>query len=1110
MGSTSTVSRSRSVRMLRPRERSLARITGRLHSPLAAPAVEVQAMRPLQESLRGFHRTNFARLSEASRRLSGTSSSRHASINDFDPTRPAISDSDDETRKVLFTAGFVRSIAENSEFTGTCMLCSESDTVLALLLREPPCSVATPGFPLLQSSSKVAFPLAMGNFAETDILSLICCDACASVPVKDQAAVYGNRIIAALPLVPYSENKQAYETRLKVPFQDKFADDGNALVFIAVLYVQILKPRAALSENDMLFVRALKWAYADLTWSLSHHVLCPHNAAILSPKYSSIRACRLCQRPPDMDPLSVVAGIIPILKLSVEVLAYLNDVKDAPKDRTQCAIEISNIYGLLFNLRVRIEDGDFKKPWYTAILSLAVENGALDQFKQALEMLQSKMTDGGRLKKAGEALMWKFKKEEVASILDRMERLKSLVDIALQMDHFSVGVAYVYCNYKTQEEQDTTSLLAAILKQLVQARPSTVEPVERLHEQHADRGTMPSLDEVFGALRDVLAHYPTIYIVTDALDECRDSDGRRQFLAKLRELQAVQDIRLMATSRSIPEVMNEFREALSLEVQASNEDVKRFVAGQTYRLPKCIQRDPALQDMVQDRIVEVVGGMFLLARLHTDLLLDKRTPKDVKSALAKLSKGSAALHSAYGDALQRIEGQLDGDCELAKKVLSWITFAKRPLTTAEICCALAVEPDEKELDLENILEVEDLVSVCAGLVVVDQESAVIRLVHYTTQQYFESIKGTWCPAAPLHIATTCLTYLSFSAFRSGSCSTDREFEERLRRSEFLDYAAKHWGQHMLAVQEKVCELACVHLTARFGLPSLSEQLLARLGGEIMIAVNAKDSWNQTPLFLAVEHGHYKMAKLLLDKGTDVNAQGTDYGNPLQAASYRGDEQVIKLLLDKGANVNAQGGLYGSALQAASYGGHEQIVKLLLDKGADINVQGSYGNALQVASLGGHKQITKLLLDKGADINAQGKEHSNALYAALLQGDEQTAKLLLDKGVNVNAQGGKYGSPLLMASYGGYEQIVKLLLDKGADINSYGVYGSALQAASYGGRDQLIKLLLDKGADVNTQGGYYGNALQAASLGGHEQIVKLLLDKGASVDFKDASNQTPLL
>jgi hypothetical protein len=136
-----------------------------------------------------------------------------------------------------------------------------------------------------------------------------------------------------------------------------------------------------------------------------------------------------------MDPLSVTASVIGILQLSAKVLAYLNDVKDCPKDCAQCAIETSNLYNLLFNLRVRVEEGDSEKPWYTAVRALAVENGPLDQFKQALEMLQTKMTDGGRLKKAGEALMWKFKKEEVASILDRMERLKTLVEIALQMDH---------------------------------------------------------------------------------------------------------------------------------------------------------------------------------------------------------------------------------------------------------------------------------------------------------------------------------------------------------------------------------------------------------------------------------------------------------------------------------------------------------------------------------------------------------------------------------------------------------------------------------------------------------------------------------------------------
>lgn len=171
----------------------------------------------------------------------------------------------------------------------------------------------------------------------------------------------------------------------------------------------------------------------------------------------------------------------------------------------------------------------------------------------------------------------------------------------------------MYFNYKAREEQDVSRMLAAILKQLVQARPLLMGPVEQLHKQHADRGTRPSPDEVFNALQDVLSQYSAVHIVVDALDESRDDNGTwLQFLARLRDLQTGRDVRLMATSRFIPEIVAWFNEALKLEVQASKEDVKRFVAGQIYRLPKCIQNDPVLQEIVQEKIMEAVDGMYAL------------------------------------------------------------------------------------------------------------------------------------------------------------------------------------------------------------------------------------------------------------------------------------------------------------------------------------------------------------------------------------------------------------------------------------------------------------------------------------------------------------------
>ena len=59
---------------------------------------------------------------------------------------------------------------------------------------------------------------------------------------------------------------------------------------------------------------------------------------------------------------------------------------------------------------------------------------------------------------------------------------------------------------------------------------------------------------------------------------------------------------------------------------------------------------------------------------------------------------------------------------------------------------------------------------------------------------------------------------------------------------------------------------------------------------------------------------------------------------------------MKLLLEKGTDVNAQGGMYQNALQTAPSSSHMAIVQLLLEKGADVNAQVRYyGNTVQAAS-----------------------------------------------------------------------------------------------------------------------------------------------------------------
>ena len=170
------------------------------------------------------------------------------------------------------------------------------------------------------------------------------------------------------------------------------------------------------------------------------------------------------------------------------------------------------------------------------------------------------------------------------------------------------GVAYLFCNYKAQANQSLSSLLAALLKQLVQRRPDIAAPVMQVYNNCLKRKRRPSLDEILQALQSVCSSYTTVSIVVDALDECVARDGAR-LIDNLHQLQPRIDVRLLFTSRFMPEITQKFSLNTTLEVRASREDVRRFTAGQIPRLPNCVQRDEELKQTVQNKIIEAVDGM---------------------------------------------------------------------------------------------------------------------------------------------------------------------------------------------------------------------------------------------------------------------------------------------------------------------------------------------------------------------------------------------------------------------------------------------------------------------------------------------------------------------
>jgi hypothetical protein len=138
-----------------------------------------------------------------------------------------------------------------------------------------------------------------------------------------------------------------------------------------------------------------------------------------------------------MDPITAVglaASIIQLINATTKAIKCLNDVKDALKDRAMLAREASSLLALLTDLRYRLEEAKSTDPWFTGVRSLGTEGGPLDQFKESMEKLARKLKPGSGMKKLGKSLFWTLDRDDINSVLAKIERLKTLVSLALQND----------------------------------------------------------------------------------------------------------------------------------------------------------------------------------------------------------------------------------------------------------------------------------------------------------------------------------------------------------------------------------------------------------------------------------------------------------------------------------------------------------------------------------------------------------------------------------------------------------------------------------------------------------------------------------------------------
>jgi len=323
-------------------------------------------------------------------------------------------------------------------------------------------------------------------------------------------------------------------------------------------------------------------------------------------------------------------------------------------------------------------------------------------------------------------------------------------------------------------------------------------------------------------------------------------------------------------------------------------------------------------------------------------------------------------------------------------------------------------------------------------------------------------------------------------------------------------------------------------------------------------INAPDEHGHTPLENAARFGWLRVAAFLLDHGADVNACGgsalfdaTEAGNramiefllahhadvnainnsynqtPLAMAVQHDFEAITAVLLANQADVNARTSQGDTALHMAVQRGQTNLVQMLLAAGAKVNVEDNYGQRtpLSFAAESGSPEIVKMLLEVKADPN--NGELDAPLLGAIYKQDAASARMLLQAGANPNAKGNvswdfsingmrKIGgnhpavTPLLLAISTKQLSMVQLLLKFKADPNDSQTDGLSLLFSALSDTN-ILEALLDAGAKIDAtspEGGRW-TPLAAAANQNKASAVEILLEHGADPNARDKDGNTPL-
>jgi uncharacterized protein len=248
----------------------------------------------------------------------------------------------------------------------------------------------------------------------------------------------------------------------------------------------------------------------------------------------------------------------------------------------------------------------------------------------------------------------------------------------------------------------------------------------------------------------------------------------------------------------------------------------------------------------------------------------------------------------------------------------------------------------------------------------------------------------------------------------------------------------------------------------------------------------------TPLMFAVRSADYESTRLLIEAGSDVNAEAADGMTPIVMAAHSGNDQILALLIDSGADINNSSAGH-TALHAAILRGNPAAVRVLLKNNAGLEYQvqkatpvrrqsTDYGfhqvlvgaTPLWLAARFNEPAIMQQLLDAGADASAL----NHATYPA-------------QRGLGENYMADEGEISILMAAVGMGHR--RLRLSWASPQRRAGITGADRESLVL----ETAKVAVASGVDLNRQDASGKSALAFARDRRYESVVDYLLATGAT-------------